>query len=55
VTPLRRGVNVDHVATVRNARGGSHPDPLDSALTAIAARGRHHHSMKQLMNGARAA
>ena len=25
---LRLGVNVDHVATIRNARGGEHPDPL---------------------------
>ena len=37
MTPQRLGVNVDHVATVRNARGGSHPDPLDAALAAIAA------------------
>ena len=28
---LRLGVNVDHVATVRNARGGAHPDPLRAA------------------------
>ena len=35
--PLRLGVNVDHVATVRNARGGAHPDPLDVARAAIAA------------------
>ena len=34
---LRLGVNVDHVATVRNARGGVHPDPLDAALVAIRA------------------
>ncbi len=34
---LRLGVNIDHVATVRNARGGAHPDPLDAALAAIAA------------------
>jgi len=27
-TPLRLGVNIDHVATIRNARGGAHPDPL---------------------------
>lgn len=33
--PLRLGVNVDHVATVRNARGGLHPDPLIGALAAI--------------------
>ncbi|MBV2185206.1 MAG: pyridoxine 5'-phosphate synthase, partial [Rhizobium sp.] len=25
---LRLGVNIDHVATVRNARGGDHPDPV---------------------------
>lgn len=35
--PLRLGVNVDHVATVRNARGGAHPDPVRAALAAIAA------------------
>ncbi len=34
---IRLGVNIDHVATVRNARGGSHPDPLDAALSAAAA------------------
>jgi pyridoxine 5-phosphate synthase len=33
----RLGVNIDHVATLRNARGGSHPDPLAAALEAIAA------------------
>ena len=27
-SPLRLGVNIDHVATIRNARGGEHPDPL---------------------------
>jgi pyridoxine 5-phosphate synthase len=31
---LRLGVNVDHVATVRNARGGCHPDPVRAALLA---------------------
>ncbi|MGE0744284.1 MAG: pyridoxine 5'-phosphate synthase [Rhodospirillales bacterium] len=35
--PLRLGVNVDHVATVRNARGGGHPDPVRAALAAEAA------------------
>jgi pyridoxine 5-phosphate synthase len=35
--PLRLGVNVDHVATVRNARGGKYPDPLRAAEIAIAA------------------
>ncbi len=34
---LRLGVNVDHVATVRNARGGLHPDPVRAAKLAIAA------------------
>jgi pyridoxine 5-phosphate synthase len=34
---LRLGVNVDHIATLRNARGGSHPDPLLASLAAIAA------------------
>ena len=34
---LRLGVNVDHVATLRNARGGSYPDPLLAAQAAIAA------------------
>jgi pyridoxine 5-phosphate synthase len=34
---LRLGVNVDHVATVRNARCGSHPDPVEAAKVAIAA------------------
>jgi pyridoxine 5-phosphate synthase len=34
---IRLGVNVDHVATVRNARGGRHPDPVKAAELAIAA------------------
>ncbi len=34
---LRLGVNVDHVATVRNARGGSHPDPVRAAVLAAKA------------------
>lgn len=33
--PLRLGVNIDHVATLRNARGGVHPDPLRAAHLAI--------------------
>lgn len=33
---LRLGVNIDHVATVRNARGGVHPDPVRAALLAEA-------------------
>jgi pyridoxine 5-phosphate synthase len=27
----RLGVNIDHIATVRNARGGEHPDPVAGA------------------------
>jgi len=34
---LRLGVNVDHVGTIRNARGGAHPDPVEAARAAIAA------------------
>lgn len=34
---LRLGVNIDHVATLRNARGGRHPDPVAAAKLAIAA------------------
>ncbi len=34
---IRLGVNIDHVATVRNARGGAHPDPVEAALAAIEA------------------
>jgi pyridoxine 5-phosphate synthase len=34
---IRLGVNVDHVATVRNARGGLHPDPVSAAKIAIEA------------------
>src|SRR6184192_4580822 len=34
---LRLGVNVDHVATIRNARGGRHPDPVQAAQIAIGA------------------
>lgn len=32
--PLRLGVNIDHVATIRNARGGDHPCPVRAALAA---------------------
>ena len=32
--PLRLGVNIDHVATIRNARGGRHPDPILAAQIA---------------------
>lgn len=35
--PLRLGVNIDHIATLRNARGGRHPDPLRAAFAAIEA------------------
>src|SRR5947209_10984834 len=34
---LGAGVNIDHVATIRNARGGKHPDPVKAALLAVAA------------------
>jgi pyridoxine 5-phosphate synthase len=37
MTALRLGVNVDHVATIRNARGGRHPDPVAAAKLAIVA------------------
>jgi pyridoxine 5-phosphate synthase len=35
--PLRLGVNIDHVATIRNARGGRHPDPVRAARLAVEA------------------
>ncbi|NOZ43494.1 MAG: pyridoxine 5'-phosphate synthase [Alphaproteobacteria bacterium] len=34
---IRLGVNIDHVATIRNARGGCHPDPVKAALVAVEA------------------
>ncbi|MFT8368867.1 MAG: pyridoxine 5'-phosphate synthase [Acetobacter papayae] len=34
---IRLGVNIDHVATVRNARGGAHPDPVEAARLAVQA------------------
>ena len=34
---LRLGVNIDHVATIRNARGGDHPDPVRAAIMAAEA------------------
>jgi pyridoxine 5-phosphate synthase len=37
VSGLRLGVNIDHVATIRNARGGAHPDPLRAAIAAAEA------------------
>jgi pyridoxine 5-phosphate synthase len=36
-SPLRLGVNIDHVATIRNARGGAHPDPVRAAKAAAKA------------------
>ncbi len=36
-SPLRLGVNIDHIATVRNARGGDHPDPVAGAYAAMQA------------------
>jgi pyridoxine 5-phosphate synthase len=36
-SPLRLGVNIDHVATIRNARGRRHPDPVKAALLAVQA------------------
>ncbi len=36
-SPIRLGVNIDHVATLRNARGGSRPDPIRAANAAIEA------------------
>ena len=37
VLRLRLGVNIDHVATLRNARGGPHPDPVRAAMAAMSA------------------
>jgi pyridoxine 5-phosphate synthase len=37
VSKLRLGVNIDHVATIRNARGSTYPDPVRAAELAIAA------------------
>jgi pyridoxine 5-phosphate synthase len=37
VPPIRLGINIDHVATLRNARGGNHPDPLRAAFIAVEA------------------
>ena len=38
-SPLRLGVNIDHVATIRNARGGDHPDPVRAAQIVAACGG----------------
>ncbi len=37
LSPIRLGVNIDHVATLRNARGGPHPDPVRAAELAMSA------------------
>jgi len=37
VKKLRLGVNIDHIATIRNARGGAHPDPVEAAHLAVRA------------------
>jgi pyridoxine 5-phosphate synthase len=37
VAPIRLGINIDHIATLRNARGGRHPDPLRAATRAVEA------------------
>ena len=37
INALRLGVNIDHIATLRNARGGTHPDPIAGAWAAIQA------------------
>ena len=33
--PVRLGLNIDHVATIRNARGGNNPDPVRAAMLAV--------------------
>src|SRR4029078_5788137 len=37
LAPIRLGINIDHVATLRNARGGRYPDPLRAAKLAVEA------------------
>ena len=37
MSPLNLSINIDHVATIRNARGGTHPDPLEAALAVLEA------------------
>ena len=34
LTDVRLGVNIDHVATIRNARGSMYPDPVEAAVLA---------------------
>jgi len=36
-SPVRLGLNIDHVATLRNARGGARPDPIEAARIAVKA------------------
>lgn len=35
IHPIRLGLNIDHVATIRNARGGNNPDPVRAAMLAV--------------------
>ena len=35
IHPVRLGLNIDHVATIRNARGGNYPDPVRAAMLAV--------------------
>ena len=37
MTRIRLGVNIDHVATIRNARGADYPDPARAAIVALEA------------------
>ena len=37
IAPIRLGINIDHVATLRNARGDKHPDPLRAAALVVEA------------------
>ena len=37
VAPIRLGINIDHIATLRNARGARYPDPLRAAKLAVEA------------------
>jgi pyridoxine 5'-phosphate synthase PdxJ len=43
VPPIRLGINIDHIATLRNARGGRYPDPLRAARLAVEGRRRQYH------------
>ena len=44
MTKLRLGVNIDHVATLRKARRGAHPDPVRAAHACRAGGGGRHHA-----------